>query len=101
MFATSLALIGQEFHGKDRATAFGVWGATIGGAVAIGPLVGGLITEHLGWEWIFFVNVPIGLAAIALTETRIAERRRRNRRADRRPRPGQLLARPLPARSSA
>jgi EmrB/QacA subfamily drug resistance transporter len=72
MFATSLALIGQEFHGKDRATAFGVWGATIGGAVAIGPLVGGLITEHLGWEWIFFVNVPIGLLAIALTEVRLA-----------------------------
>jgi len=72
MFATSLALIGQEFHGKDRATAFGVWGATIGGAVAIGPLVGGLITEHLGWEWIFFVNVPIGVLAIALTEARLA-----------------------------
>ncbi len=72
MFATSLALIGQEFHGKDRATAFGVWGATIGGAVAIGPLVGGLITEHLGWEWIFFVNVPIGVLAIALTEVRLA-----------------------------
>ncbi|HVY77927.1 MAG TPA: MFS transporter [Solirubrobacterales bacterium] len=72
MFATSLALIGQEFHGKDRATAFGVWGATIGGAVAIGPLVGGLITEHLGWEWIFFVNVPIGLVAIALTEMKLA-----------------------------
>jgi EmrB/QacA subfamily drug resistance transporter len=72
MFATSLALIGQEFHGKDRATAFGVWGATIGGAVAIGPLVGGLITEHLGWEWIFFVNVPIGVVAIALTERKLA-----------------------------
>jgi EmrB/QacA subfamily drug resistance transporter len=72
MFATSLALIGQEFHGKDRATAFGIWGATIGGAVAIGPLVGGLITEHLGWEWIFFVNVPIGLLAIALTERKLA-----------------------------
>jgi EmrB/QacA subfamily drug resistance transporter len=72
MFATSLALIGQEFHGKDRATAFGVWGATIGGAVAIGPLVGGLITEHLGWEWIFFVNIPIGLVAIFLTERKIA-----------------------------
>ena len=71
MFATSLALIGQEFHGKDRATAFGVWGATIGGAVAIGPLVGGVITEHLGWEWIFFVNVPIGLVAIALTEMKL------------------------------
>ncbi len=72
MFATSLALIGQEFHGKDRATAFGVWGATVGGAVAIGPLVGGLITEHLGWEWIFFVNIPIGALAIALTEIRLA-----------------------------
>jgi EmrB/QacA subfamily drug resistance transporter len=72
MFATSLALIGQEFHGKDRATAFGVWGATIGGAVAIGPLVGGVITEHLGWEWIFFVNIPIGLVAIVLTERKIA-----------------------------
>jgi EmrB/QacA subfamily drug resistance transporter len=72
MFATSLALIGQEFHGKDRATAFGVWGATIGGAVAIGPLVGGVITEHLGWEWIFFVNVPIGVLAIVLTEARLA-----------------------------
>ncbi len=71
MFATSLALIGQEFHGKDRATAFGVWGATIGGAVAIGPLVGGVITEHLGWEWIFFVNVPIGAVAIALTEMKL------------------------------
>jgi EmrB/QacA subfamily drug resistance transporter len=71
MFATSLALIGQEFHGRDRATAFGVWGATIGGAVAIGPLVGGLITEHLGWEWIFFVNIPIGAVAIALTERKV------------------------------
>jgi EmrB/QacA subfamily drug resistance transporter len=71
MFATSLALIGQEFHGKDRATAFGVWGATVGGAVAIGPLVGGIITQTLGWEWIFFVNIPIGLAAIWLTERRL------------------------------
>jgi EmrB/QacA subfamily drug resistance transporter len=71
MFATSLALIGQEFHGRDRATAIGVWGATIGAGVAIGPLVGGLLTEHLGWEWIFFVNVPIGLVAIALTEIRL------------------------------
>ncbi len=71
MFATSLALIGQEFHGRDRATAVGVWGATIGGAVAVGPLVGGLLTEHFGWEWIFFVNVPIGIVAIVLTEIRL------------------------------
>jgi EmrB/QacA subfamily drug resistance transporter len=64
MFATSLALLAQEFHGKDRGFAFGIWGATIGGAVAIGPLVGGALTSAFGWEWIFFVNVPIGIAAM-------------------------------------
>ena len=72
MFATSLALIAQEFEGRERANAIGIWGATVGGAVAIGPLVGGLITEGLGWEWIFFINVPIGLAAIVLTESKLA-----------------------------
>jgi EmrB/QacA subfamily drug resistance transporter len=72
MFATSLALIAQEFQGRERGTAIGAWGATIGGAVAVGPLIGGALTEGLGWEWIFFVNVPIGLAAIVLTTTRLA-----------------------------
>ncbi len=71
MFATSLALIGQEFHGKDRAMAFGVWGAVVGGAVAVGPLVGGVVTESFGWEWIFFLNVPIGITAMILTERKI------------------------------
>jgi EmrB/QacA subfamily drug resistance transporter len=71
MFATALALIAQEYEGRERARAVGIWGATVGGAVAIGPLVGGVITDGLGWEWIFFVNVPIGLAAIAITETRL------------------------------
>jgi EmrB/QacA subfamily drug resistance transporter len=75
MLATTLALIAQEFHGPERATAFGIWGATIGGAVAIGPLIGGALTEGLGWEWIFFVNVPIGVAAIALTMSKLAESR--------------------------
>ena len=75
MFATTLALIAQEFRGPERATAFGIWGATIGGAVAIGPLVGGALTDGLGWEWIFFVNVPIGVAAIALTLSKLAESR--------------------------
>jgi EmrB/QacA subfamily drug resistance transporter len=78
MFATTLALIAQEFKGPERATAFGIWGATVGGAVAVGPLVGGALTDALGWEWIFFVNVPIGLAAIALTLTRVAESRDRD-----------------------
>ena len=72
MFATSLALIAQEFEGRERANAIGIWGATVGGAVAIGPLIGGAITDAFGWEWIFFVNVPIGIAAIFLTETRLA-----------------------------
>ncbi len=71
MFACSLALIAQEFQGPERATAIGAWGATIGGAVAIGPLVGGVITEGLGWEWIFFVNIPIGLAAIYFSLSQI------------------------------
>src|SRR5690349_8209833 len=69
MFATALALIAQEFEGRERANAVGIWGATVGGAVAIGPLVGGVLTDGLGWEWIFFMNVPIGLAAIVMTET--------------------------------
>jgi EmrB/QacA subfamily drug resistance transporter len=72
MFATSLALIAQEFEGRERAQAIGIWGATVGGAVAVGPLVGGGLTDAFGWEWIFFVNVPIGIAAILLTETRVA-----------------------------
>jgi EmrB/QacA subfamily drug resistance transporter len=71
MFACSLALIAQEFQGAERATAIGAWGATIGGAVAVGPLVGGVVTEGLGWEWIFFVNIPIGLAAIFVSLTQI------------------------------
>ena len=73
MFATSLALIAQEFQGPERATAFGVWGATTGGAVAVGPLIGGVLTESLGWEWIFFVNVPVGVVAIWLTFTKLRD----------------------------
>ncbi len=65
MFAVSLAILSQEFHGRERGTAFGIWGATVGMAVAIGPLVGGALTTYVGWRWIFFVNVPIGIACIA------------------------------------
>src|ERR1022692_2449448 len=73
MFATSLALIAQAFQGRDRGTAFGIFGAVTGGAVAIGPLVGGAITSAFGWRWIFFVNVPIGIVAIFITFAKIAE----------------------------
>lgn len=75
VFATSLALLAQEFHGRERGTAFGIWGATTGGAVAIGPLAGGLITETIGWRWIFLLNVPIGIAALLVTLFRVGESR--------------------------
>jgi EmrB/QacA subfamily drug resistance transporter len=75
MFATSLALIAQAFHGKERGIAFGVFGGVIGAAVAIGPVVGGVITSGIGWEWIFFVNVPIGIAAVFLTLSQVSESR--------------------------
>ena len=73
MFATSLALLASAYSGRDRGTAFGLWGATTGAAVAIGPLVGGVLTEGIGWEAIFFVNVPIGIAAVALTLAMVEE----------------------------
>ncbi len=71
MFATSLALIGQDFRGTERGTAIAAWGATVGGAVAVGPLVGGALTSGLGWRWIFFVNVPLGLLTLAVSVTRM------------------------------
>src|ERR1700729_4091691 len=75
MFAVSLALLANAFRGKDRGVAFGVWGAVTGLAVAIGPLIGGVLTSGLSWRWIFFVNVPVGIAAVALTTMRVAESR--------------------------
>jgi EmrB/QacA subfamily drug resistance transporter len=75
MFATSLALLAQAFHGKERGTAFGVFGAVTGGAVAIGPVLGGVITSGIGWEWIFFVNVPIGAIAVLIALTRVENSR--------------------------
>jgi EmrB/QacA subfamily drug resistance transporter len=76
MFAVSLALVAQEFQaGRERGTAMGIYGATIGVAVAIGPLVGGALVDSLGWESIFYLNVPIGVAAIAVTYLRLRESR--------------------------
>ena len=76
MFAVSLALIAQEFTaGRERAMAMATYGATIGIAVAIGPLVGGALTDSLGWRSVFLLNVPIGIAAIAATFTKLRETR--------------------------
>jgi EmrB/QacA subfamily drug resistance transporter len=75
MFAVSLALLADAFRGKDRGTAFGVWGAVTGLAVAIGPLLGGVLTSGISWRWIFFVNAPIGVIAVILTVMRVSESR--------------------------
>ena len=75
LFATALALIGHEYRGPERFGALAVWGATIGAAVACGPLVGGILTDALGWRWIFFVNIPVGVFALAVALTRISESR--------------------------
>ena len=75
MFAVSLALLADSFRGKDRGVAFGAWGAVTGLAVAIGPLLGGVLTSGLSWRWIFFVNVPIGIAAVIIALAKVAESR--------------------------
>ncbi len=75
MFATSLALLGTAFQGRERGTAFGAWGAITGLAVAVGPVVGGALTTGLSWRWIFLVNVPIGVVAVAITLLKVDESR--------------------------
>jgi EmrB/QacA subfamily drug resistance transporter len=75
LFATATPLLRAEFSGVALARALGVFGATIGGASAVGPLVGGVLTDTLGWRFIFFVNVPIGVAAFAVGRARLRESR--------------------------
>jgi EmrB/QacA subfamily drug resistance transporter len=73
MFAVGPALLGHEFHGKERATAFTAFGAAVGLAVATGPLIGGGLTSALSWRWIFFINVPVGIVAMAIGALRVRE----------------------------
>src|ERR687888_675220 len=75
LFATALALIGHQYRGREFFGAIAVWGATIGAAVASGPLVGGLLTDGLGWRWVFFVNVPVGCFALFVAVRRMVESR--------------------------
>jgi EmrB/QacA subfamily drug resistance transporter len=75
LFATALALIGHEYRGPERGGAIAIWGATVGAAVASGPLVGGILTDAFGWRWIFFVNVPVGAFALFVALTKIGESR--------------------------
>lgn len=75
LFATSLAILAQNFHGMERGVAFGVWGAVTGIASGLGPILGGLLTTGISWRAIFLVNVPVGATAIAVTAWKVAESR--------------------------
>jgi EmrB/QacA subfamily drug resistance transporter len=82
MNPATLSIISVTFPPKQRGTAIGIWAGVSALALAIGPLVGGLITERVNWNWIFFINVPIGVIAIAaafafITESRDTSREQR------------------------
>jgi EmrB/QacA subfamily drug resistance transporter len=73
--SAALAILSHSFHGPARARAFAFWGSVVGIAIALGPVAGGMITQQFGWEWAFYVNIPIGAAMIALTTVTIRESR--------------------------
>jgi EmrB/QacA subfamily drug resistance transporter len=76
MFAVSLALVAQEFPGgPERGMAMGIYGASIGVSVAVGPLIGGVLTDGLGWQSVFLVNLPVGIATIGVTYWKLRESR--------------------------
>lgn len=62
---TTLALLNANFQGRERGIAFAVWGSTIGGMAAIGPLLGGWLTENASWRWAFGINIPVGVLVVA------------------------------------
>src|SRR5215210_4951740 len=73
MNPATLSIIAATFAPRERGMAIGIWAGVSALALAIGPLVGGLLTEHLSWHWIFFVNVPVGVVAIAASFLLITE----------------------------
>jgi EmrB/QacA subfamily drug resistance transporter len=75
MNPATLSIITATFPPRQRGTAIGIWAGVSGMALAIGPLVGGLLTEHVNWNWIFFINVPIGIVGLLLIPVLIDETR--------------------------
>ena len=73
MNPATLSIISATFAPAQRGMAIGIWAGVSALALAIGPLVGGLLTEHVGWEWIFFVNIPVGILAVAASYAFIDE----------------------------
>lgn len=87
----TLSTVNATFRGADRAAAFGVWGAVMSGAAAVGPLLGGWLTDGASWRWIFWVNLPVGLA-VALAALRLVPETRASGKAYRTDLPGPLLS---------
>src|SRR5579875_1797830 len=74
LFGTAMPILGHAFPDlKARAKAIGAFGATLAGTTAVGPLLGGLIVDHAGWQWIFAINVPIGALAFVAARIWLAE----------------------------
>src|SRR6187399_2710666 len=80
----TLSIITATFPQRQRGTAIGIWAGVSALALAIGPMVGGILSEHVDWSWIFFVNVPVGIAAIVAAFVFVDESRdtSRNQRPD-------------------
>ena len=75
MNPATLSIITATFPPRQRGTAIGIWAGVSAMALAIGPLVGGLLTEHINWNWIFFINVPVGIAGLLATPLLVDESR--------------------------
>ncbi|WP_433192879.1 MFS transporter [Nocardia sp. CA-107356] len=73
MASTTLALLNSSYADRDRGVAYGVWGAIAGAAAAVGPIIGGVLTNWASWRWIFLVNLPVGIMAIVLCAWVIAD----------------------------
>src|SRR6478609_3770914 len=75
MNPATLSIITATFLPRERGKAIGIWAGTSAMALAIGPLVGGLLTEHVNWNWIFFINVPVGILGLIAIPAFIDESR--------------------------
>ena len=75
MNPATLGIITATFPPRQRGMAIGIWAGVSAMALAIGPLLGGLITDHIDWSWIFFVNVPVGILGIVVARWAIDESR--------------------------
>src|SRR5205807_1455561 len=75
MMPATLSIISATFAARERGTAIGIWAGVSAMALAIGPLLGGVITEHISWNWIFYVNVPIGILGVVASIVVVPESR--------------------------